>query len=304
MDECINSILHQDITTTNALTPIEIVLVDDGSTDSSGALCDKYAAQFDNIHVYHKANEGINQTRKYGVKVAKGEWIVFCDVDDSMPIDALSQLWQARQDTDLVIGFGEPPALKRELTLEECRENAIFPKLFPPTAWAKMYRRELLLNDDVFDFSSAIYGEDMMMNIRIMFHLQRPPHFVFKKVYNYRRNTASLSHNKQITLEHEDLFDREREKSIPLEDLPKYMKAIIRSRLSGFIGIAQLAPKSLCNKNHPYIKRLKDDIKKINYHMNFQEWMMLNIHWPWLYKIFSFMLIVKNFLCYRLGLNN
>lgn len=304
LDECINSILHQDITTTNALIPIEVVLVDDGSTDSSGALCDKYAAQFDNIHVYHKANEGINQTRRYGVSVAQGEWIAFCDQDDSIPSDGLRLLWDKHENTDLVIGFPDKPVHRRELSLDECRENAITSKLFPPTPWAKLYHRTLLI-DDIFDFPRAIDGEeDMIMNIRIMFRLQRAPRFVFEKVYNFRRNTASVSHTKKASLVHEELFDQVREQSIPAAELPKHMKAILRSRLNGLTGPAHSESELLCNKNHPYLKRLREDILKYNYHMSLQEWMMLNIRWPWLYKKFSFMVILKNFLRYRLGLNN
>ena len=52
------------------------------------------------------------------------------------------------------------------------------------------------------------------------------------------------------------------------------------------------------------MQRLRDDIKRYGYKMNFQEWMLLNIPFVWLYRAFSFMVMVKNFLRYRLGLNN
>ena len=85
--ECVDSILAQ------SFKDYEIVMVDDGSKDSSGTICDEYATKYDFIHVYHKANDGINQTRRYGVKVAQGEWIAFSDQDDSMPVDALQSMW-------------------------------------------------------------------------------------------------------------------------------------------------------------------------------------------------------------------
>ena len=127
--ECIDSILAQ------TFREFEIVLVDDGSTDSSRTICDEYAAKHDYIHVYHKQNEGINQTRRYGVRVAQGEWIVFSDQDDSMPHDALQSLWDMHDDTDIVIGFPDTPIHKKELNLDECRQNAITAKLFPPAPW-------------------------------------------------------------------------------------------------------------------------------------------------------------------------
>lgn len=299
LQECVDSILAQSIDAS-----FEIVLIDDGSTDSSWAICDQYARNYDNIHVYHKQNEGINKTRRFGVRVAQGEWIAFSDQDDSMPVDALQQMWDKHEGTDLIIGFPDTPIHRRELTLEECRENAITSKLFPPSPWAKLYRKTIL-SEDIFDFPKEIDGEeDMIMNIRIMFCLKRAPHFVFKKVYNFRRNLTSVSHTKKASLEHEDLFDRVREKSIPTEELPQYMHQILWSRLNGLTGPAHSEPDHLCDKQHPYMRRLKEDIKTYGYHMNFFEWMLLNIRWPWLYKVFSFILILKNFLQYRLGLNN
>ena len=296
--ECIASILAQ------TFRDFEIVLVDDGSKDSSGQICDEYASEHDNIHVYHKANEGINQTRRYGVRVAQGEWIAFSDQDDSMPNDALQSMWDKHEGTDMVIGFPDTPVHKRELNLEECRKNAITARLFPPTPWAKLYRKELL-TDDVFDFPREIDGEeDMIMNIRLMFRINRAPHFVFKKVYNFRRNTISVSHTKKASLEHEDIFDMTREGSIPKEEIGAYMHAILKSRLNGLTGPAFSEPHLLCDKRHPYMNRLRNDINHYGYKMNFQEWMLLNIPYAWMYKAFSYLVMVKNYLRYHLKLNN
>ena len=298
LHECLKSILAQ------TFRDFELVLVDDGSKDGSGAICDEYAAKYDFIHAYHKANEGINQTRRYGVRVAQGEWIAFCDQDDSMPDYALQALWAEHEDTDMVIGFPDEPVHKDVLSLEECRSNAITSKRFPPTPWAKLYSKEIL-TDDVFEFPRQIDGEeDMIMNIRLMFRLKRAPHFVFRKVYNFRRNTASVSHTKRASLAHEELFDKVRSQSIPTDMLPRYMNEILFSRLNGLTGPAYSEPALLCDKRHPYMQRLRDDIKKYGYKMNFQEWMLLNIPFVWLYRAFSFTVMVKNFLRYRLGLNN
>lgn len=296
--ECIASILAQ------TFRDFEIVLVDDGSKDSSGQICDEYASEHDNIHVYHKANEGINQTRRYGVRVAQGEWIAFSDQDDSMPNDALQSMWDKHEGTDMVIGFPDTPVHKRELNLEECRKNAITARLFPPTPWAKLYRKEML-TDDVFDFPREIDGEeDMIMNIRLMFRINRAPHFVFKKVYNFRRNNISVSHTKKASLAHEDVFDRTRDGSIPKEEIGKYMHSILKSRLNGLTGPAFSEPQLLCNKSHPYMKRIHDDINHYGYKMNFQEWMLLNIPFAWIYRAFSYLVMVKNYLRYHLKLNN
>lgn len=76
LDRCIQSILSQ------TYSNIEILLIDDGSTDSSGAICDKYAEQDSRVRVFHKANGGASTARNMGLDNAKGEWIAFVDSDD------------------------------------------------------------------------------------------------------------------------------------------------------------------------------------------------------------------------------
>ena len=67
----------------------EVILVDDGSTDDSGKLCDQYASEYDWVSAYHKENGGLSDARNYGVAKAKGEWIVFLDPDDYFETFAL-----------------------------------------------------------------------------------------------------------------------------------------------------------------------------------------------------------------------
>ena len=76
LDRCLQSILKQ------TFQNFEILLIDDGSTDGSGALCDKYAEKYSNIRVIHKDNEGLGPTRNRGIKEARGEFIYHCDSDD------------------------------------------------------------------------------------------------------------------------------------------------------------------------------------------------------------------------------
>lgn len=301
LHECVDSILAQ---TFLKMGSVEILMVDDGSKDSSGNICDEYAAKHEFIHVVHKQNEGINQTRRYGVRVARGEWIAFSDQDDSMPVDALQSMWDKHEDTDIVIGFPDKPIHRKDLSLDECRSNAITSKLFPPTPWAKLYRKALF-SDDIFDFPRGIDGEeDMIMNIRLMFKIDRAPHFVFKKVYNFRRNTASVSHTKKASLGHEVLFHNVRATSMPNWAQEKFLRETIFSRLNGLTGVGHSDPKALCDKNTPFIKQLRNDIERSHYKMDLQEWLLLNIRNEWLYKRVSFLIMVKNFLKYHLGLNN
>lgn len=97
---CIKSLLAQ------SFEDFEICLVDDGSTDGTGLLCDELAEKDTRIRVLHVQNGGAAYARQKGVELATGEWVLFVDSDDTMPADALQRLFQVTsEDTDIVVGF-------------------------------------------------------------------------------------------------------------------------------------------------------------------------------------------------------
>lgn len=94
---CVKSLQNQ------TAPDLEIILVDDGSTDGSGDLCDAYAREDSRIRVIHKANGGLSDARNAGMDAAKGEWLLFVDGDDYLVPDAVEQLLSyAEPDTDFV----------------------------------------------------------------------------------------------------------------------------------------------------------------------------------------------------------
>lgn len=97
--KCIESICNQ------TFRDIQIILVDDGSTDSSGSICDTYADLDERIMVIHNCNQGVVQSRKVGLAVAKGEFIVFIDSDDYMDESAIQHMYESMQDSssDIVV---------------------------------------------------------------------------------------------------------------------------------------------------------------------------------------------------------
>lgn len=100
LDRCIRSVLDQERVRT------EIVLIDDGSTDSSGAICDRYVAENDNVLVVHNTNHGVSFARNCGLDNASGEYIYFLDSDDYIETDALFTLYTALTENgaDMCIG--------------------------------------------------------------------------------------------------------------------------------------------------------------------------------------------------------
>lgn len=94
LEKCIDSLLLQ------TGCDFEIVLLDDGSTDQSGAICDRYAAQHSHIRVVHKENEGLLMTRRRGFLEAKGDWFICVDSDDYVAPDLLAEVVSAISSTD------------------------------------------------------------------------------------------------------------------------------------------------------------------------------------------------------------
>ena len=89
LERCVESILHQ------TYTNFELILINDGSTDSSGQICDDLAYQYENIKVYHIKNAGVSNARNIGIQLATGVWITFVDSDDFVTKDYLATLASA-----------------------------------------------------------------------------------------------------------------------------------------------------------------------------------------------------------------
>ncbi len=98
---CLSSVIGQKFIN------FEVLLIDDGSLDGSGKICDEYANMYDNIRVFHKENGGVSSARNVGLSAARGKWITFVDADDYLLPDALLVLYNiainSDSDSDLVL---------------------------------------------------------------------------------------------------------------------------------------------------------------------------------------------------------
>ena len=90
--QCLDSLVNQ------TLTDLEIIVIDDGSPDNCGVICDEYAKKYANMRVIHKQNAGLREARNQGIDEAKGEWITFVDSDDWCDVDYYEKLFQAMGD--------------------------------------------------------------------------------------------------------------------------------------------------------------------------------------------------------------
>ena len=102
LERCVESILHQ------TYTNFELILINDGSTDSSGQICNHLASQYENIKVYHIENAGVSNARNMGIQLATGSWVTFIDSDDFVTKGYLEILIGAVDDKESV-GFTIAP---------------------------------------------------------------------------------------------------------------------------------------------------------------------------------------------------
>ncbi|MGO2267821.1 MAG: glycosyltransferase, partial [Vagococcus salmoninarum] len=99
LEECIDSLINQ------SLSGLQIILIDDGSPDSSGIIADKYSEKYENVEVYHIPNGGLGHARNYGIQYVKGKYVAFVDSDDIMVPDAYELMYKKaeKNDSDIVV---------------------------------------------------------------------------------------------------------------------------------------------------------------------------------------------------------
>ena len=198
-------------TLTQDFDDFEVIVVDDGSTDGSGDICDRMASSDSRLRVVHTANGGVTAARRKGVEMAQGRYVVFVDADDALLPGALKTLYETIEQTqaDEVIarfrsqhGVVSPMVFSGFTNVVRPIWYIITGKNRFPVLWACIFRRELLT--DVLDTPrDIIEGEDKLMQVKIL--VKRPKvYFSEACVYEYQ---VGLPNNRRRTLEREMLYD-------------------------------------------------------------------------------------------------
>lgn len=197
----------------------EIILVNDGSTDNSGELCDEYSEKYSNVRVFHKENGGLSDARNFGVQKAKGEFITFLDPDDYLEVYSLELLAsiQEMQDCDIVSTRVKATELynvysNRSLTEEDIKnvivmnrdiflEEAFYDKVATVSACGKLYRKSIL----EIPFPKGKIYEDLYI---ISEHVGKANKIVHTplQIYNYYKRQGSIV-NSKFTSKQYDFFD-------------------------------------------------------------------------------------------------
>jgi len=275
LERCVESVLKQ---TFNAF---ELILVDDGSPDQTGVVADKIALRDARIKVIHQENGGVMAARHTGAKAANGDWVCFVDSDDTLPNDALQNLYvgtKERDTVEMVVGFRDGVKIKRfddACSLEDYRYDTIARRDLHVAVYGRLYRRELF-TDFMFDIPrNVLKGEDWLFNVRYAFAMQHKPVVVEKCVYHYIITDGGL-HTSEETPESLINYDLLRLASIPKQYQQQYMSAIMEAR---FIPLLEWTFSNLFSigwQSNSYVTYLKERIKETGYTVTRQQKMLLS----------------------------
>ena len=194
--ECIDSILAQ------THPDFELILVDDGSPDDCGRICDDYAKGDNRIKVVHKVNGGISSARNAGLEVAKGEWIMHVDGDDWIEPDMIESLIEAAQITgaDMVIGdfvkYGPSAGYNKLPTWSSDKKKSMtnYIAYVMTTIWGSIAKRSLYADHSLKSPEDISYCEDFHLIVRLC-HFAKKVVNVHRPFYHYRYRPTSIMSN-------------------------------------------------------------------------------------------------------------
>lgn len=210
IDRCLNSIINQ------TFKDIEIILVDDGSTDSSGKICDDYKNIDERVIVIHKENGGLSSARNAGLDIARGEYISFIDSDDWIDINMFADMYKILKETDVDIceckfiktdGNEEVKQYKKEvIILDNIKSSeALYSNTWygSTTSWNKLYKADLFeeirfpsgkINEDQF-VTPQLYlkSRTVAFTNQIYYYYYQSPNSITRSAFNIKKLDALIA---------------------------------------------------------------------------------------------------------------
>lgn len=262
LDECINSVLLQ------TYSDFELVLVDDGSPDKSGEICDRYAQNDERIKVFHQKNAGVCVARNKGLELSSGDYYTFLDSDDTLSKYALEVLYKdiAENDADMAIG-----------AVDGIDFTDVVPSGNPDFVWTDTQALEKSIEDNPYTYSSCakLYKSNFFKDVRFEEgrRIHEDSYFVFCcflkcpkvvardfQVYKYRNNLESSSHASFSDKYFDILYFAEQKIKAVGEQFPNFSKKANNIAVKASLAMLH----ALCNtKNKEHNKCVKECIKTV-----------------------------------------
>lgn len=296
INECVESVLSQTIKN------IEIILVDDGSSDSSGTICDNYAKQDSRVKVIHQKNMGLSGARNTGIRASTGKWFMIVDGDDWLEKDAIENLYEnaEKNDSDIFIGSfydNYPNKQKKDsfLSVKEfhakkekdklsLQENCISRNKYSNincvtnigVTWARLYRREFVVKNNLSFIVGLKRTQDAIFNL-YAFEYARRIDYLDIPVHHYRiwGNSASRKYSKGFHIIADELsqhiieFMKKNKKERDLEKayyskVFKLLIEIIKIEITPKANKSSIMQKKGMLKNISESEKYSKSIKKVD----------------------------------------
>lgn len=300
--ECLNSLISQ------TLREIEIILVDDGSTDLSGKICDEYKEKYNNIRVIHQLNAGQSAARNNGVKVAKGEYIQYVDSDDYIIPTACEYLYNAAKQSGADIVRGDCLNEKDDVLNDRTRnidcENrtvsamdymvkAIDNNMYDIVTWLDIVKRSTLLKYNI-SFLEGVFYEDheymmhLLMNPDVKMLKKRFPFYYYRPSRKgSTTNICNIKKGTDIIQVINGMVELKSKSNIKEKRYIQYLDAVIAMAVyhlsQVWHGMADYDKRSLKKYITKEIKCYGVKTKKLSNRMKIQNRLFLYI--PWLLEI-------------------
>lgn len=209
IEDCITSAVKQD------LDDYEIIIINDGSTDSSKEICEKYAGKYANIILVNQENQGVSASRNAGLQIAKGKYITFLDSDDQLVPNTLD----CRVD-ELEVSHAEMSVCNYQMVSADKKEISHFSSelegiisvgnfmesfagrptvLYYGVLWNKIYKKDIIRDNNISFDKNISLAEDFLFNLEYLKYVKNV--LVQNNIgylYTFDENTESLSKNKQL----------------------------------------------------------------------------------------------------------
>lgn len=209
LDGCVVSVLGQ------TFANFELLLIDDGSTDGSGQLCDNYAGQDARVRVFHKKNAGVSSSRNLGLSMAKGEWISFVDADDKLADNFYESLYATAQKSeadvvlcDFFLDYGGN-TIKYTAAPSVADGKIEYVRAYMTKAWTviwNMIAKKELYHANGLNFPENIsFAEDYMVAVKLFLYatgIQK----VDEALYYYNRANSSSALRNMSKSSYKDLL--------------------------------------------------------------------------------------------------
>ena len=198
LPRCIDSILAQ------TFTDFEVLLIDDGSTDKSGEICDNYARKDSRIQVFHKENGGVSSARNMGLEYTKGEYVQFIDSDDFIERNMFETVYNMCENADVVVtdyymNTENTEIYKKQIVLSDIVTSIFESKVFG-ALWNKFLKRSIVTNSNLRFYNGLDFCEDICFICELQKRIQRNliVKYINQAFYHYDISNSSLTRRSGI----------------------------------------------------------------------------------------------------------